>query len=210
MSDAINISVNAGEMAAALARLKQSVEGSSVPVKKIIRNAGRDFVRKAEEVTPVASVSYSPYFLATDPKDPKHQWYIHETMLAGRADLHTRTGNWKKFSGINKENRVQLRRASVKKGYSRATWAGAFASLGLAPKNRDKRYPKATAGKSYTVQRDSAGGPEVDIADMVAFDRFGRSTSDAQHEKIIRAGFANAAAHMASEYNRLIRRSWHR
>ena len=208
MSDGINIRINVEEMASALSSLKQSVEGNAVPVKKIIRNAGRDFVRKAGEATPVATVSHSEYFLATDAKDPNHQWYIHESMLAGRADLRTKGGNWKKFKSINKEGRTQLRRASVKKGYSRATWAGAFASLGLTPKNAQKKYPKATEGKSYTVQRDGASGPEIEIADMVAFDRFGRSTSDPQHERIIRAGFSNAAAHMASEYSKLLRKSW--
>ena len=191
MSDGINIRINVEEMASALSSLKQSVEGKSISVKEIIRNAGRDFVRRAG-----------------DAKDENHQWYIHESMLAGRADLRTKGGNWKKFKSINKEGRTQLRRASVKKGYSRATWAGAFVSLGLTPKNAQKKYPKATEGKSYTVQRDGALGPEIEIADMVAFDRFGRSTSDPQHERIIRAGFANAAAHMASEYNKLLRKSW--
>ena len=210
MSDLIGIKINVTEMASALQRVKESVEGKSVEMKKIIRNAGRDFVRRAEDTTPVAIVSHSEYFLATDAKDPKHQWYIHETMLAGRADLHTKSGNWKKFSSINKDGRTQLRRASVKKGYSRATWAGAFSALGLTPKDRDVKYPKATDGKSAAIQRDTAAGPEVEIHDLVAFDRFGRSTSDAQHEKIIRAGFANAAANMSSEYNRLVRRSWHK
>lgn len=206
MSDMIKI--NASEMAEAFRRLEQQVTGNATPLKKVIRNEARDFTRKAEEVTPVAIVSYSPYFLATSAKDPKHQWYIHESMLAGRADLHTKSGNWKKFGRINKDGGTQLRRASVKKGYSRATWAGAFASLGLPPKNETKKYPKAADGKSYAIQRDLPDGPEVEIADMVAFDRFGKASSDPQHEKIIRAGFANAAAHLSSAYNRLLREAW--
>ncbi len=197
-----DIRINASEMMEAFARLKK------IPLSKVIRNASRDFVREAYRMTPVAKISKSEYYRAVDPKDPKHRWYIHETMLKGRSDLTTKSGNMKSVSSINKAGRVRLNKVRVRKGFSKATWAGAFAVLGLPAVKEGVKYP--VGSNSGVIQRDLPTGPEATITDEVRFDAWGRSTSDKQHETIVRAGFANAAAHMAGEYNKMVREAWNK
>lgn len=201
-----NVKIDAKDMVEAFARLKTLVEGKNTPVSKVIRNAARDFAKAAYKATPLARVSKSEYYRAVDPADPRHKWYIHESMLKGRSDLTTKNGNMKSVSRINKDGRVQLHKVRIRKGYSKATWGGAFASLGLPSVKEASRWP--VNYRSGAINREPSTGPEAVITDQLALDSFGRSSSDKKHDEIRRAGFARAAANMAGEYQRLLKEKW--
>lgn len=201
-----------------LARLKM------IPLWKVIRNAARDFVQRAWEVTPQAAITKSEYYRATryeqadeaytdkrgklktrrtwaigaDGRRTKigEAWYIHETQMAGK-----KPSSWKKAG-------IEVRKVRIKKGWSRSTWIGVMLALGMNAKNRPSRVPKIAETKSGIEVWRGGKAPSITLTDDFRINSFGRASTLPQYEHIEAEGFKLAASRMNKEVNKILKTTW--
>lgn len=210
--------IDTTEFIRAYARLKK------LPVKTVMRNAARDFVRVAQRETPNASISQSQYFRATryEMADVQYttktgkvrtrrdwalnekgrrtkvgeSWYMHESQLPNLSNARWKRGG------------ISVSRVRIRKGWSKATWIGAMRALGMPSKHPAKSLPAVVTDRSLAYQRGSDVNPQAVVEDVLALNNFGRSTSDRQHRRISAEGFKEAAKNMSNDYRKRIREGW--
>lgn len=179
--------IDTTELVNSFARMK------NIPVKTVMRNAARDFVRTAQRETPLSVETKARYYRA---KLDDRRWWIPVDLIGGRK-IH------------NKPGRTQLKRW-LNRGWSKATWIGSMRALGMSSQHPAKRLPAVVTHQSIAYQKGPDRNPQAVVEDVLALDNFGRGTSDEQHRRISAEGFKVAARNMMKEYNRLVRRAWHR
>ena len=179
----MNISISS--MMNALARLK------GIPLDKVVRNAGRDYLQAAYTATPLAKISKSQWYVAE--KDGR-KWYVHESQTPGRKR--------------NKKDRTRIVKARIRKGWSKSTWIGAMKALGMSPKNRPNGVHPVAETRSQARQFTSGTNPRIVISDEFRIDDFGRGSSQPQHERIAAEGFKLAARRISAEFTRMIKETW--
>lgn len=187
----IKTNIDAKTMMEAIARLK------GVPLAKTVRNASRDFARGAKEATPIARIGKPQYYRLLD-----------------------NAGNTMRYipaARIPHKHSRKLKPVNIARGWSKRTWYGVFASLGIAhemgpkPKGLSTQAAQALDRKSSAVPRESQNTAEMQITDSIPLNRFGKSGQNtALITQLIEAGFARAAAIMTKTYNELIKGLWNK
>lgn len=187
----IKAMVEDSDLVNALARLK------GIPVRKVLHNAAKDFAQQAYVNTPVAN-------------EPKHRYYR----------VKTSAGVWQYIPDyeiyalhLSKRKRLarKIYKVPFKKGWSRAAWIGVFRSLGMPPKGSTSNLSSEVATQGYTVERGMSDAPEIEIADSIHFDRFGRNPGDTRRsDRIVQAGFNLAAQRIAKGVDQAMKKAWNR
>lgn len=210
--------IDTTQLIQAYARLKR------IPVASVMRHAAKDFVRRAQDVTPTASVSRSDYYRATryemadvqyttktgkvktrrdwrvDAKGRRTRigdtWYMHESQVSKMTKA-----KWKRGG-------IEVRKIKIRKGWSKATWIGAMRALGMPSKQPAKSVPAVAADRSQFSMMSSGLSAQAVLVDAFRIDRFGRSSEQPQYDRISAEGFRAAANFISKDYNRIIREAW--
>ena len=199
MSD-FSINMDAKELFEAMARLK------GIPIEKVVRNASRDFARAGKKATPQAIISKSPYYKFFDERDGKWH-FLHETQV--EEEYINRKGISKKRVSKKAKNAFgQLRKVRIAKNWSKYSWNGVFAALGMSDEIRSvpARMQKVNQiGNAFVSSSQEEAS--VTIEDYIHFDRFGTG-SDFTSSRILQAGYERAATNMTKEVDRMLRKHW--
>lgn len=184
----------------ALARLK------GIPVSVVVRNAARDFASAAYKATPLAQTSRSEYYTFIDSRNGMRR-YLHETQVERLKSVRRGNKARRRQFGAVLAEKFKPHKVRIGKGWSRATWGGVFAALGLPPKSRPARVPAVAAERSTATATATEGRAETTLTDIIRFDAWGR-TLDTRKAEIVKAGFAAARRNIEKEVKRMMKRAW--
>ena len=176
--------IDAKGLLEAFARLK------GIPVQKVIRNAGRDFVQAALKATPIAQAAAKPFLLVVG-ADKKVLVHKHGPRM-GRAIVIP--------EGAPHSKSVNTRKLYVRRGWNRATWRGVMAALGMNQKNRPQKVPSAVDAMSGASWSGTQEAPTLTISDQLALDK----AYPGQVQQIVAAGYALATKRIVTEFNRMV------
>ena len=168
--------------------LRRFAELKAIPIRKVIRNAARDFVQAALKETPIAAEKKSRFVRA---KLSNGKYAYRPVDSLSEDELKKK----------DKSKNLVWHRIRIKRGWNRATWRGVMAALGMNQKPKPKVVPSAVDTRSAAVWAGSDAAPEVTITDRLALD----AAYPGQLDKLRSAGFALAAKRITTEFNRLLK-----
>ena len=214
----VSINMDFKSLTEAYARLK------GIPLAKVLRNAARDFVRAARKATPEAKVKRAIYVRATMYETTDEVYTTKRGKVKTRraftrdaAGKRVSTGkSWYipinrvgKLKRNNTKTGLVMHKVRIAHGWSKATWLGAMAALGIGGEaKRPASIPPVAEARSTATAHGDDIKPAVTITDQVRIDHFGRGTSTPVHNALCQAGFAAAVKSIVNDYTKLARQAW--
>ena len=198
----ITIKTDAKSLLETYAKLKQ------IPMEKILRNAGRDFVQAALKVTPLSKLPKSPF--ARIPLEGRKVRYVHiEHSLTKtyyrRRKVNKKTGQVTyKVADKPKPSRVRhLNKYCMvlRRGWSKASWIGVFRALGVPERVAMRALPQAVQTIANATVSGSGSQAQVHILDPIHFEGLPGTA-----QRIIDEGYKLATSRIVKDFNRQIQR----
>lgn len=150
-------SIDINDLVSQMSRLK------NVPVDKVTRNAGRDFVKGAYMAAPVAKISKSKFAIVTLKNGEKQ--VLNITKAAQQSAARARAGRGAEVREATKA-RLNARRIVIQRGFSKATWIGAFRALGVSTTKPAKNIPDKLTRLSTVRWHIKESEASVEIIDQ--------------------------------------------
>ena len=162
-----------------------------IPVAKVIRNAARDFVQAALKATPRGRLAKSPYGRVKLGADYR---YFRLDRLSPRELARAKRRR-------KRDSRLTMP-LPMRRGWSKASWIGAFRELGMGrTPTAPRKLPASVIQRlSTAAMAGDDQHPEIRITDDIRFTALAGTD-----QTIIQAGFRLAAERLTREFKRTIR-----